>query len=280
MKKFIFAVTLVFIAGLSFSGSLWAEVGVTDKEIVIGSIMDLSGPIVSLGVPIKNSMNMKVKEINDAGGIHGRKLRLVIGDDGYDPKKAIMAANKLITRDKVLCLVGNLGTPTVNAIAPIIKRKKVPLLFPNAFREELYNPPNRYIFVHNPSYIDQARTIATFFARDKGKKRFGLLYQDDDMGVETRTGLIDRLGKYNLKLIAAEPYKRGSTDFSSQIAKLKKADLDVLILATTPRETVGAVKEVRKIQWDVTLSTHGASASTYVPILAKKSGFSTDSTLR
>ena len=117
MKKVLITIIMVLFAGFSFSGVLWAaDIGVTDKEIVIGAIMDLSGPVVSLGLPIKNAMNLKVKEVNDAGGIHGRKLRLVVGDDGYDPKKAIMAANKLITRDKVLCLIGNLGTSTTMAI--------------------------------------------------------------------------------------------------------------------------------------------------------------------
>src|SRR5437016_7902282 len=83
--------------------------GISASEIVIGTHQDLSGPIKGWGVPVSNGMKMAVEEINAAGGINGRKIRLVVEDSGYDPKKAVLASQKLIERDKIFAMVGAMG---------------------------------------------------------------------------------------------------------------------------------------------------------------------------
>ncbi|MDH5352572.1 MAG: ABC transporter substrate-binding protein, partial [Betaproteobacteria bacterium] len=101
------------IAAALFAGAALAQTqGVTKNEIVIGSMQDLSGPIVAFSKQLKNGMEMRVAEINAQGGIHGRKLRLIIEDHGYDPKKAVLGAQKLVQRDKIFAMVGTIGTPT------------------------------------------------------------------------------------------------------------------------------------------------------------------------
>ena len=175
MKKRIFWGILVLIVGLGFSNTLWAEVGVTDTEIVVGSEQDLSGPIAVLGVQIKNGLDMKIKEINEAGGIHGRKIRLVVGDHGYDPKKAIMLTNKLINRDKVFCFVSILGTAPAVAVKPIITKKKIPFLFPVSASESAYMPFNRYAFALVVPYRGQGGILAKYGVKTKGYKKFGLM---------------------------------------------------------------------------------------------------------
>ena len=173
MRKFILVGILFLVAGFGFVGSVWAEVGVTDNEIVIGTQLDLSGPIVSVSLNVKDGMQMKLREINDAGGIHGRKIKLIIGDHGYDPKKAIMLTNKQITRDKVFCFVGMLGTHTFLASLPIIERKKIPALFSTALIRKTYNPPRKYVYQLFPSHFEASCALATYFAREKKMKRIG-----------------------------------------------------------------------------------------------------------
>lgn len=278
MKKGIFLVFLVVFIGLAFSPVIWAEVGVTDTEIVLGTQMDLSGPAVGFCAPLKNAMLMQVEEVNQAGGIHGRKIRLVMDDNAYDPKKAVMAMNKQITRDSIFSAVGIFGTPTALSCLPITTRKKIPALFPVSASGRFHTPFNRYSFILYASYTVQGRNIAKYWVENKKYKKIGLMYQDDEFGSEVRNGINTQLATYGLKLIAAEPYKRGATDFSSQIAKLKKADVQVVLLATVIRETVGALKEIRKIGWKVDVCTSSAAATHYVPILCMKSGFSADGT--
>ncbi len=82
----------------------------TPTEIVIGTHQDLSGPIKTWGVPVANGMKLAVEEINAAGGINGRKLKLILEDSAYDPKKAVLASQKMIEKDKVFAMIGGMGT--------------------------------------------------------------------------------------------------------------------------------------------------------------------------
>ena len=89
--------------------ALAAERAVSKTEIVLGSIQDLSGPLASLGKPIRDGLTLRVEQANAAGGVHGRQLRLRVEDSGCDPKKAVLAADKLVSRDKVFAVVGRAG---------------------------------------------------------------------------------------------------------------------------------------------------------------------------
>jgi ABC-type branched-subunit amino acid transport system substrate-binding protein len=102
------------------------------------------------------------------------------------------------------------------------------------------------------------------------------MYQDDEMGAIMKKGVEDQLAVYNMKLSAAESYKRGATDFSSQIAKLKKADVQLVVLATVIRETVGALKEANKLKWKVDMAGMTPAFTKYVLGLCMKAGFSPD----
>lgn len=276
MRKVLIVVASALLIGFGFSGSVSAEVGVTEGEIVIGSHQDLSGPIAGWGTQVKMGLEMKAKEINEAGGIHGRKIRLVIEDSAYDPKKAIMVTNKMISRDKVFAFVGNMGSPTAGATKPVISRKKIPQMFPLTAASLFYDPYDRYSFGGFTPYYDQARCIIKYFKETKGYTKFGLMYQDDEMGAIMKKGVEDQLAQYKMKLVTAESYKRGATEFSTQISKLKKADVQIVVLATVIRETVGALKEKHKLGWEVDMCGMTPAYTSYVPGLCMKAGFSPD----
>src|SRR3972149_953198 len=93
-------------AALCVGMAAHAGQGVTKNQIVIGSLLDLSGPAVGMGKPLKNGLQMRADEINETGGINGRKIKLVIEDSGYDPKKALLAAQKMVQQDKIFAMVG------------------------------------------------------------------------------------------------------------------------------------------------------------------------------
>src|SRR5262249_10597968 len=104
--------------------------GISASEIVIGTHQDLSGPIKVWGVPVSNGMKMAVEEINAAGGINGRKLKLMLEASGYDPKKAVLASQKMVERDKIFAMVGPMGSPTVLASQDVLFDAGVLQLFP------------------------------------------------------------------------------------------------------------------------------------------------------
>lgn len=276
MQKVIFVTVLVLFIGFGLSAPVSAEEGVTDTEILIGSHQDLSGPIAGWGTQVKMGLERRAKEINEAGGIHGRKIQLVIEDNAYDPKKAIMVTNKMISRDKVFAFVGNMGSPTAGATKPIISNKKIPQMFPLTAASLFYEPYDRYSFGGFTPYYDQARCIVKYFKEKMGYTKFGLMYQDDEMGAIMKKGVEDQLAVYDLKLTAAESYKRGDTEFSTQIAKLKKADVQLVVLATVIRETVGALKEANMLEWKVDMVGMTPAFTSYVIGLSLKAGFSPD----
>ena len=103
----------------------------TKNEILIGTIQDLSGPLAGYGKQARNGMQLRVDEINEQGGIHGRKLKLIVEDYGYDPKKAVLAAQKLVNQDKIFIMVGHLGTAQNMAAMPVQFEKNVDQLLPD-----------------------------------------------------------------------------------------------------------------------------------------------------
>jgi branched-chain amino acid transport system substrate-binding protein len=274
MKKALLILGLVLLVAIGIAGLALAEEGVTDTEIVVGSHQDLSGPIAGWGTQVKLGLEMRAREINEAGGIYGRKIKMIIEDNGYDPKKAIMVTNKMISRDHVFAFVGNMGSPTAGASKPIISGKKIPQMFPLTAASLFYDPYDRYSFLGFTPYYDQIRCIVKYFVEKKGLTKFGLMYQDDEMGAIMKKGFEDQLAAHKLKSLAEESYKRGDTVFSTQISKLQKADVQVVVLATVIRETVGALKEIKKLNWNVIAAGASPTYTHTVIDLCQKAGFS------
>lgn len=269
MKKTLLGVFLIlFIC----AGYVFAEDGLTDTQILVGTALDLSGPAASVSVPCRNGMTAKIDEINEAGGIHGRKIKLVIEDHGYKPQQAITVVNKMIHRDKVFAFVGIVGTPTGLAVKPLISKNKIPQVMPIAAASAFFVPYDRYSFGGFTPYLNQGKIIVKYFVEEKGKKKFGILFQDDSYGSAVLTGVETQLKDYGMELKAKESYKRGAAVFSTQIAKLRKAGCDVVILASIIRSTVGALSEAHKLGWDVDFCGVSGTYTPQVPELLNKAG--------
>lgn len=244
-----------------------AEVqGVTETEILLGTHLDLSGPINFWGLPVKNGMEMAVDEINAAGGIHGRKLRLVIEDMGYDPKKAVLATQKLLTRDRIFAMVGSMGTVTSAATMPLVLERGLTHLFPITPAEMFALPFDRLKFAYFAPYYDDVRTSLKYLIAKNGYSRIGILYQDDEFGANILKAAQDQLAESGLELVSVTSYKRGATDFSSQIARLRSDGVDLVVMGTVVRETVGAMAAARNLGWDVDFLVSQAG---YAPIVAE-----------
>ena len=243
--------------------------GVSKTEIVIGTEQDLSGPIVAFSKQLKNAMEMRVEDINASGGIHGRKLKLIVEDHGYDPKKAVLATQKLVQKDKIFAMVGLIGTPTALAAMPILFDKNVPNLFPITAAREMYEPLHRLKYSIAATYYDQVRASIKHMVKQKGYKKVCTLYQDDDFGLEVLRGAEAGLKEINMPLTERTTYKRGATDFSSQVAKMKDSGCDLVILGTIIRETIGTIGTARKLGWNVDFM--GTSAS-YTDLIHKLGG--------
>ena len=247
--------------------------GVSATEITLGSILDLSGPIAGFGKQSRLGMLLAVDEINEQGGINGRKIKLIIEDDAYDPKKAVLAAQKLVNQDKIFMMVGHTGTAQNMAAMPVQFEKNVINFFPITAAREMYEPFHRLKYSFAVPYFDQVRIALPKMVKDKAAKKVCTLYQDDDFGLEVLRG-----GEAGLKTISMEfaektSYKRGATDFSSQVSKMQAAGCDLIVLGTIIRETIGAIGTARKAGFNP--SFLGTSAS-YTDLIHKLGGKAMD----
>ena len=228
------------------AGCALAQQGVSKTEITIGSIQDLSGPAVSLGKQARLGMMLRVDEINEQGGINGRKLKIIVEDSGYDPKKAFLGAQKLVNQDKIFMMVGHIGTAHNLAAMPVQFEKNVINFFPLTAAREMYEPLHKLKYAFSVTYFDQIRKTAPKLVKEKGIKKVCTLYQDDEFGLEVMRGGEAGLKSIGMDYTEKTSYKRGATDFSSQVAKMKAAGCEMVVLGTIARETIGSIGESRK----------------------------------
>jgi len=256
--------------GLAAAGAIAAEQqGVSKTEIVIGSIQDLSGPIAGFGKQVRLGMMLRVDEINEQGGINGRKLKLLVEDSAYDPKKAVLAAQKLVNQDKIFIMAGHIGTAQNLAAMPVQFEKNVINFFPVTAAREMYEPFNRLKYSFAATYYDQMRTALPKLVKDKGAKKVCTMYQDDEFGLEVVRGAEAGLKTIGMEFAEKTSYKRGATDFSSQVARMKAAGCDFVVLGTIIRETIGGIAEARKTGFSPTFL--GSSAA-YTDLIHKLGG--------
>lgn len=266
MKRYLVA----GLVGLFAShAALSQSQGVTGSEIKLGTVQDLSGPIAAYGKQAVNGMRLRIDEINSQGGVRGRKLNLIVEDSGYDPKRAVLAAQKLISKDNVFMMVGLLGTPTNMAAMPVIFDNNVVNFFPLAPAREMYEAPNKLKYAFLSTTFDQARSALPPLIKEKNAKRACIVYQDDELGLEIVRGSEAGLKSVGMDFVEKTSYKRGATDFSSQMARLKSANCDLIVLGTSFREAVGCLSEARKLGFAPTFL--GASPI-YTDLLHKLGG--------
>jgi branched-chain amino acid transport system substrate-binding protein len=269
MKLTTFAAVAALAGASGMALAQNSNQGVSKTEITIGSIQDLSGPIAGFGKQVRLGMMLRVDEINEQGGVNGRKLKLYVEDSAYDPKKAVLAAQKLVNQDKIFAMIGHIGTAQNLAAMPVQFEKNVINFFPVTAAREMYEPFHRLKYSFAATYYDQMRTVTPRLAKEKGAKKVCTMYQDDEFGLEVMRGAEDGLKAAGMTLAEKTSYKRGATDFSSQVQKMQASGCDFVVLGTIIRETIGAIGTARKLGYSPTFL--GSSAA-YTDLIHKLGG--------
>ena len=261
----VWALGLALSTGLAQAQSQ----GVSKDTINVGSIQDLSGPLAGFGKQIRSGMQLRVDELNEQGGVNGRRIKLLIEDSGYDPKRAVLAAQKLVNQDKIFAMVGHIGTAQNLAAMPVQFEKNVVNFFPVTAAREMYEPFHRLKYSFAATYYDQMRLAVPMLVKDKSAKKVCSIYQDDEFGLEVQRGAEDGLKTMNVTMAEKTTFKRGSTDFSSQVARLKAAECDLVVLGTLIRETIGTIATARRTGYNpIFIGSSGA----YTDLIHKLGG--------
>ncbi|NIM43024.1 MAG: ABC transporter substrate-binding protein [Hydrogenophaga sp.] len=254
---------------LTAGSALAQSQGVSKDEIVLGSIQDLSGPIAGFGKQVRLGMMLRVDELNEQGGVNGRKIKLIVEDSKYDPRNAVLAAQKLVNQDKIFMMVGHIGTAQNMAAMPVQFQKNVINFFPVTAAREMYEPFHKLKYSFAATYYDQMRVAVPRLAKEKGAKKICTMYQDDEFGLEVKRGAEDGLKAAGMSLAVETSYKRGATDFSSQMQKLASEQCDMVVLGTIIRETIGGIATAKRLGFNPTFI--GSSAA-YTDLIHKLGG--------
>lgn len=251
------AASLALAAGAGHAQSVR---GVSKNEVVVGMHTDLSGPAASYGVTSSNAVRLRFDEINAQGGVHGRKLKLIVEDHQYQVPRAVQAANKLINRDKIFLMAGALGTPMNNAVFPEQFKANVPNLSPLTAARSMAEPFHPLKFVTQSSYYDHVRVGLKYMVEKKGRKKICSLYQDTDFGKEIFDAVQDQAKAMNMPVLETATNKPTDTDFTAQITKLRSAGCDVIGLGSIVRDAILPYGTARKMGWmDVDFVAQSAS---------------------
>jgi branched-chain amino acid transport system substrate-binding protein len=248
--------------------------GVTKTEILMGTHTDLSGVAATYGVSSSNGVKMRFDEANEAGGVHGRKFRMIVEDQAYQVPKAVQACNKLINRDKVFAFIAGLGTPMNNACFKEQFAANVPNLFPITAARSMYEPFNRLKFYGSASYVDQIRAGMNYMVKEKGKKAVCVMYQDTDFGKEIVEGAEIQAKKLGIKIVEMTSHKPTDQDFTAPLTKLRSAGCDLILLGTIVRDSIIPYVSARKMGWnDVTFVGSSAAYDVVVGAAQGMEGF-------
>jgi branched-chain amino acid transport system substrate-binding protein len=244
-------------------GLAHAENGVAPDRIVFGQAAVLQGPASALGLGMKAGLLAAFAEVNRKGGVHGRQLKLVSVDDGYEPSKAIAATRKLIEDDKVFALIGPVGTPTAVAAQPIAGAAKVPFIGAFTGASFLRNPKLDTVINVRASYDAETEAWVRHLTEDLKIKKIAIFYQDDAFGRAGLSGFAKAMKKRGLPIVAEGTYERNTTAIKTALLALRKAQPEAVVMVGAYRPSAEFIKLARKIEFDpvfVNISFVGASA--------------------
>ncbi len=182
---------------LGTATSALAETGVEQDSIRLGMVNVQSGPAAALGTGMLAGSKAVFDAVNAAGGVHGRQIELLVADDGYEPDQAIDETLIMIEEEEVFSLYGYVGTPTANAVLPIVQELEVPLVGLFTGAGTLRTPVTEQVFNVRASYDNEAEAMVTHFLAN-GAKNVAVFYQDDGFGRAVLSGAEKALARRDM----------------------------------------------------------------------------------
>jgi branched-chain amino acid transport system substrate-binding protein len=268
-RRLGFAVISV-LASVALGPIVRAEPGVTDTEIRIGMWTPLSGPVALLGQSARDAVRLWTKEINEKGGIHGRKINFIFYDDAGSPQEAQAAIRRLIDQDQVFMLISGSVSGSTLPVRQIVTREKVPFVSSISSNINLMKPFSRYIFRIYGNEDVQAYNILGWMINNEKVQRPAIIYNSNDYGVGGFQIYQDRLKTaHQVASVAAERYNPGDQDFTAQVLRIKAANPDGLLIYAFAQEAGIIVRQAKELGIAAKLFGGGGTST---PLLQRGAG--------
>lgn len=274
MRQIIKPMTIFFCLVIISCGGTEPSPGVTDSEIVIGTTSDLSGPAKELGALITKGEQMYIDHVNATGGVHGRKIRLIVEDAQYNPQKTVVAVKKLIEKDKVFSLFAILGTSPTEAIRSMLVDNEIPLVAPESqsgTMSDLSRPGSKYIFSTEIGYDRQGRIMVDWIMEQNPNAKIGIIYQDDDYGENALSGIKEAEAEHGIT-VQRESFQRGATDFTGQVGNVMKGGCDYVLIAAIVKEPIIILKTAAALGYKPQFMGYGPTMDHRVALASGPAG--------
>jgi ABC-type branched-subunit amino acid transport system substrate-binding protein len=223
----------------------FAEDGVTASTITLGQSAAATGPAAQLGIQMNRGMKLFFDQINDKGGVNGRKIELVFLDDGYEPKRAEENTRKLIRDNGVFALVGYVGTPTGVVAMPVAVENRVPFFAPFTGAAALREPMSKYVFHLRAGYNEETSEIVNRLT-NLGLNKIAVFYQNDAYGQAGLSGVTKALTLKGLTPAATATVERNSTDVEKALDSLLAAKPDAIVQISAYASCASFIKGAKK----------------------------------
>jgi branched-chain amino acid transport system substrate-binding protein len=242
-----------------------AATGANKEPIKVGAIFSLTGPNSPLGVPEKQAVELLVKELNAAGGVNGHPLEILFEDDKSDNTEAVKAIKKLVTKEKVVAVLGSSGSGPSLGMAEYASAEKLPMIS-MAAADQITNPVRAGIFKTPHTDVHGTKRIYKYL-KEKGITKIAMLNDSNPYGSGWTAQLKKYAPEYGITIVAEEKYGTKDPSMSSQLTKIKGTDAQVLIVAGTNPGPATIVKEAKQLNLTIPIiSSHGSANSKFLEL--------------
>ena len=219
--------------------------GISDDQVLFGQSAAFTGPVRALGRGMRLGIQAAFYEANQAGGVHGRELKLQTLDDGYEPDLAVQTTKRLIETTEVFALIGSVGTPTSRVALPLARESGVPFLAPFTGAEFLRDPLLDNVVNVRASYHQETEEMIARLTQDLGITRVAVFYQDDSFGRDGLEGVREALSRRGLEPVGAWDYQRDTGTVKRAVARIVASHPEAVVMIGTQDAVATAIKEVQ-----------------------------------
>jgi len=246
-----------------------SETGVTSSQVLIGGTTPLSGN-ASAYQSVAKGAAAYFRWVNAHGGVNKRKIKYVYKDDGYDPSKTADKTRELVQQDKVFAIFNSLGTEQNLATRAYLNALKIPQLFVASGATTFGKDYKQYPWTigYQPNYRAEGTIYGRYLAKTNPKARIGVLYQNDDYGKDLLVGLRNGLGKKARLIKSKQSYDVTDDQVQSQVARLKGAKVNTVMLFATPKFAIQMYVYAQKLGWKPRVYVNAVSSAANIMGLA------------
>ena len=232
--------------------------GVTDTEILLGTHMPISQTVAAAYAPIADGIRVYFEYINSQGGVYGRKISFLVGDDHYNPADAVEVVRKLVEQDGVFAIISGLGDAGHAAVWKYLEERGVPDMWISGGLVKWTDPVVKSRFQGNPDYDTEGRMLGKYIAENYDGKKLGLLLENDEFGENGKKAILEGIEGSNIEVVAEERYETTQWDVTAQTQRLKAANPDVIFVQAVPPQAASLVKAAREtLNWNVPIVVTG-----------------------